>query len=296
MYGVSIRSQFATPYLRTTRKKNPRIVITRSTASLDPTSHLHQQPQDWFAQRLLPDGSTYLRWSGLFEFLISADGRKITARELEQHSSEALFTYLLGQVLSFALVKQGFESLHASATVVDDFSVGFLGDCGQGKSTLLASFLQAGHKQLTDDLLLLQNKSGAIISYPGPPRIKLLPDSARLLGKQSGGAPMNRFVPKVVLPVDAGHFQKIGIQLKTLYLLAAPSRSNRITISRLLPRKALLTLIHSCFNIAVTDAQRLERQFHWANDIASKVEIKQISYPRDLAALPQVRAAILADL
>ena len=296
MYGVSIRSQFATPYLRVSRRKSPRIVITRSAAPLVRTSHSDIQPANWFSQELLADGSTYLRWAGLFEFIISPDGRNIAARELEHHSPEVFSTYLLGQVLSFALVKQGFDSLHASAIVVDGFSVGFLGDCGQGKSTLLASFLQAGNRQLTDDLLLLRNKNDVIISYPGPPRIKLLPDSVPLMGRQLKSVPMNPFVPKVVLSIDAKRFQQTSVPLRALYLLAGPSRSNRIVISTIPPREALLILIKSCFNIAITDAQRLERQFYWATDIVSKVKVGQISYPHSLDALPRVRAAILADL
>jgi hypothetical protein len=38
---------------------------------------LSSSPRDWFECRRLEDRSTYLRWSKLFEFLISADGRTI---------------------------------------------------------------------------------------------------------------------------------------------------------------------------------------------------------------------------
>ena len=43
---------------------------------------------------------------------------------------------MLGQALSFALVKQGFEPLHATVAVVDDEAVAFLGHNAFGKSTL----------------------------------------------------------------------------------------------------------------------------------------------------------------
>ncbi len=62
---------------------------------------------DWFQHARLSDGSVYLEWSGLFEFLVSADGRQIACRELNGASPESFQTYLVGQVLSFALLKQG---------------------------------------------------------------------------------------------------------------------------------------------------------------------------------------------
>src|SRR4029077_15660724 len=119
-----------------------------------------KNPSAWFTQKTFSDGSVYLCWAGLFEFLISADGSKICARELEQASPEVFATYLLGQVLSFALVKQGLDSLHSSAVVVGGSGIGFLGDSGAGNSTLVASFLQAYYKLLTDVLLLLRHAGG----------------------------------------------------------------------------------------------------------------------------------------
>jgi hypothetical protein len=48
--------------------------------------------------------------------------------------------------------------------------------------------------------------------------------------------------------------------------------------------------------MSVIDSERLTRQFAFATNLAVKVSIKAITYPRTLRALPVVRAAILADL
>ena len=87
---------------------------------------------------------------------MSADGRHVAAGHLGNASAESFQSYLLGWVLSFALVKQGYEPLHATAVVVDGKAVAFLGTSGDGKSTLAAAFLHAGHTLLTDDLLLIR--------------------------------------------------------------------------------------------------------------------------------------------
>ena len=291
IYGISIRSHFPIAHCdAVARPRAPRVIIAKSRV---PLAAGEWGPEPWFTQKLLPDGSVYLRWSGLFEFLISANGRRISSRELKDSTPEAFSTYLLGQVLSFGLVKQGLESLHASAIVVDGGSIGFLGDCGQGKSTLLASFLQEGLKQLTDDLLLVRRKRDLIISYPGPLRIKLLPASAFLLGKQAQGVAMNPLVPKMVIPVAAKKFQRTPVPLKALYLLAQGGSSQRIRITAIPHAKALLGLVTNSFNISLKDPPRLERQFRWATEIVSSIPVRQISYPRNYDALPAVRAAIL---
>src|SRR5204863_102769 len=101
------------------------------------------------------------------------------SRRFDGASAESFQVYLLGQALSFALVKQGLEPLHATVVVVDGQGVAFLGDNGYGKSSLAACFLEGGYRLLTDDLLLLKASGGDVLAYPGPPRIKLFPEVAR---------------------------------------------------------------------------------------------------------------------
>src|SRR5262249_15929080 len=136
-------------------------------AAFDSTS------DSWHRYASLPDGTTYVRWDRVGEILVASDGRSITCRRAEGSSAESFQVSMLGQGLSFAPGKQGFEPLHATAVVVGDQAVAFLGESGHGKSSLAACFLEAGHRLLTDDLLLLQEAHGRIIAYPGPPRIKL---------------------------------------------------------------------------------------------------------------------------
>jgi hypothetical protein len=87
-----------------------------------------QDSESWYRFGHLPDRSSYVRWEGVGEFLVSASGERITARQFEQASPESFQVYLLGQALSFALVKCGFEPLHATAVVVNREAVAFLGE------------------------------------------------------------------------------------------------------------------------------------------------------------------------
>ena len=259
--------------------------------------------EEWFRRVELPDGSNYLRWSGLFEFLISPDGRHIACHALSHVSRETFQTYLASQVLSCALLKQGIEPLHATVVVIREQAVAFLGNCGYGKSSLGAAFLQAGHPILTDDMLvtsLPDRRSPAIVAYPGPSRIKLFPDlAATLLGRRRKGARMNPGTNKLIIPLSDREHWGQAVPLRALYVLQppAPSRASRpVAIRPLTPHRACLDLIANTFNTIMTEPARLARQFKWAARLATAVPVKSLSYPRNLSRIPAVMATIQKDL
>ena len=246
------------------------------------------------------DGSIYLRWGELFEFLVSADGLRIGCHPLKAGSLEAFQTYLFGQVLSFALVKQGFEPLHATVIVAHGVAGGFLGTSGDGKSTLAAAFLGAGYRILTDDLLVLRPAASGYLAYPGPPRVKLFPETARvLLGEAVQGSPMNDLGRKTIFPLQDHQYHSVPVPLRALYVLSRrgpASAGHRVRIQTLLGRHPYLALSRYCFNRRIEDRERLRRQFLAGSALASRVPVKVLSYPGNLANLPAVREAVLTDL
>ncbi|MFQ5804457.1 MAG: hypothetical protein ACE5JQ_16325 [Candidatus Methylomirabilales bacterium] len=306
VYGVCVRSVVPLPCPELAVSGNVVVdLISGSTSFFSRVRHeagISSEKGDWFQHASLSDGSDYLQWSDLFEFLVSADGRQIACRELNGASPESFQTYLVGQVLSFALLKQGVEPLHATCVLIDGEAVAFLGDCGYGKSSLGACFLQVGYRLLTDDLLVLKEKGDRFVAYAGPPRIKLFPDIAkRLLGDRVNGTPMNNQTSKVVIPLGQNEtvLPQGVFPLKAIYVLTAPrasSRSPRITIRSLSSRRAFFELIKNTFNTVVVEPQRLERQFHLATQLAARVPVKSLSFPRDLRQISKVRNAILQEV
>lgn len=304
LYGLCVRSQWVLPYFECGEADPPAVELVEGPALLfeEAVREAAGQPSaaEWFQHTCLRDGSNYLRWSELFEFLVSADGCRIAGRPLTHVSFEAFHTYLLGVVLSFSLLKRGLDPLHATAVVVDGRAVGFLGDTGYGKSSLGGAFIQIGYPVLTDDLLVLREGDQGFSAYSGPPRIKLFPEIARnLLGGQVTGIPMNPLTRKLVIPLDRHQSHQAAVPLKTLYVLTRPSasaRSERVTLRRLSQRSAFLALLKNAFNTDIIESERLRRQFLLCTRIASKVPMKLLSYPRSLASLPLVRDAILSDL
>ncbi len=307
LYGVCIRSVVPLPGPKLAGSGKVAIDLFNGSASLFSRARREagispEERGEWFQHARLSDGSDYLQWSELFEFLIAADGRRIACRELNGASPESFQTYLLGQVLSFALLKHGIEPLHSTTVLIDGQAVAFLGDCGYGKSSLGAVFLQAGYCLLTDDLLVLKERGHQFVTYPGPPRIKLFPRIAKtLLGKRVNGIPMNNQTPKLVIPLLENEMVlPQGIfPLKAIYVLTPPParlRSRRITIRALSPRRAFVEVTKNTFNAIVVDPQRLGRQFDLATRLGTRIPVKSLSYPRDLRQISQVRESILQDL
>ena len=254
----------------------------------------------WYRYALLADGSTYVGWQNIGEFLVSGDGRRIACRCETASSFESFQVYMLGQALSFALVKQGLEPLHATVVVVDDHAVAFLGSHAFGKSTLAACFLAAGHRLLTDDLFVMRLLADQALAYPGPARIKLFPRIAsRFFNDTDSGVKMNPDTNKLILPLDERRRFTDPLPLRAIYTLGAPSEGRRqvsVRLESLSPRDAFVELVKSTFNHRLVGRQRLARQFTFMTRLAALMPVKKLLYPRSVDRLEDVRQAVLTDL
>ena len=258
-------------------------------------SALRAHPEPWFTSHVFPNQSAYARWSGLYEFRIDADGSRVACRALEAGDTTVLQNYLFGQALSFALVQQGLEPLHAAAVRIDDVAIGFLGDCAFGKSTLMASFLQAGHRVITDDVLMIDAGDGQPIALPGSGRIKLQPDSARAFLDAARSEPLNAQTSKRSFPLAESRLQRTGVPLTQLYALATPqARKNTTSVSiEPLSRTELFQeLLKNSFNVEILTRERLKRQFACAARLAGLINGYRLEYPDGLHHLPLVRQCI----
>jgi len=303
VYGLSLASTLSLscrragpttrPDVRIMHAPADRFAIARREAAAD-----RRQP-GWFCARRLAGGGVYLRWRGLFEFLVSPEGRRILYRRLEHATAGSFDVYLIGQVLSCSLVALGVEPLHGTASVIDGEAVVFLGDCGAGKSTLGAALLSRGFPVLTDDVVALKRRLGRWLVQPGIPRIKLFPSVAsKLLGSRAEGVPMHHQTPKLVLPLGTGQALGRPVPLRAIYVLSRPvgdARSCRARVEPLLGREAFLGVIRGLFNLIALDRERSANQFALAARLVNDVAVRRLIYPRRLSALSDVCDTLLAD-
>ena len=230
-------------------------------------------------------------------------------------SPQALHVYLLGQVLSFALLKRGIEPLHATAVLIDGQAIAFIGESGAGKSTLAASFLAAGYPLLTDDLLVLRQHEGRLLGFPGMPRIKLYPEAAaEVFPGSSAGIEMNQWTPKRIVPLTEGQYCASPAPLSAIFLIDSESDlgdeegrarggESRLTSGSSSPRvetvssrKAFLELLENTYNPLVDDSRRLRRHFRQLSTLAERIPLAAVRGPRDLSRVGELRDAVLEFL
>jgi hypothetical protein len=74
------------------------------------------------------------------------------------------------------------------------------------------------------------------------------------------------------------------------FLLAIPS--DDISIAPIAPRDALIELVKSGFVLDIADPRALQLNFETLRRLAAQRIVYRLSYPHDLARLPEVRFAI----
>lgn len=293
LYGLTVDSPLPLPGAPSAPGSRANVRI-RPGAARDFSGARFDRP-DWFHYRTTRTGAAHLRWSGLFEFLVSPDGCDIRYRRLGRASDESFATYLLSQVLSFSLLARGRDPLHGTAVRVGGEAVAFLAECGSGKSTLGAAMLARGFPVVTDDLLAVEPRGSSYVAHPGPARIKLFPGAARTLLPGRKGPVMAQGTRKMILSLGRPETVHQPVPLRALYVLAPRSRSQDVRIEPLPRSEALVEIVRASFNLLVSSPARLRSQFRSASRLAAVVPVKRLVYSRSLGGLPEVCDAIAAD-
>ncbi len=265
----------------------------------DAASHVpHEQSSNWAQYAALPDGSSYRRWTDLFEFLVTPDARQIQARTLSHVEDEAMLAYLLVDALSFSMVRLGWEPLHATAVATTRGVAAFAGNSGAGKSTLAAAFVQGGAKLVTDDMLIMTHDGHAWLAQPGPPRIKLYRDmTRRIFGTAERGVPMNAVTEKLIIPLGPEQTVTTPAAVAGLYILNDDgSTTQPPLIERLSPSRAFPRVLANTAGHYPCEPARLRRQLEFASGLVRDVPVRALSYPRKTDEMLHVRDAVLADL
>jgi hypothetical protein len=299
-YGITIRSEWPLGGVPTASRSAVDVEIRSGSPSFLEAAASEAIPQlrdvGWFRHGFLADGSVYLCWRDLFEFVISSDGRTIRGRPLQAATLEAFQVYLLGQALSFSLLRLGFEPLHVTAVEFDEGAVAFTGEPGLGKSSLAAACLAAGARLVTDDVAVIVLGTDPPLVHPGPRRIKLFPKVAdRLVPELSPEAQLNDLTPKLILSVPEARAVQSPTPLSLLYDLRRTS-ARQVTSRALTPRAAFLATMRSAFNLMVTDTERQKIQVRFAADLVERLPIRSLTYRRDIRTVGRVVERVRADI
>ena len=263
-------------------------------------------------------------WFQVARFTIS-HGDRVLVEPVEGYGAAAWRVPLLGSAMAALLEQRGAFVLHAGALIFETGAAAFLGDKGQGKSTLNAALSHAGFPLLNDDVAALQmpdDPADAPLALSGFSQIKLLPDAVRAAtGTDPDQWPVvapeiTDFDKRAFLAPLAPH----GAPLRALFVLQwAPDETNSadtadeahtadevhstdneadngLRLRRLSAQQALAQLIPHTFGarfgVGYLEGERRRTHFLNCARLVSVCPVWELTRPRDLTLLPATIALI----
>lgn len=223
--------------------------------------------------------------------LVAADGQCVALDHPCAFALDdpAISQSVLGPGLLLALALQGSFAFHASAAVLGERAVVFLGDSGAGKSTLAADLDQRwadGWQRLADDVLpVAPAADGGLDAWPEFPQLKLAAEAQYV----AGGSRPERVPVAAIYLLDA----------YSAFTDASASASDiaaAVTITAVSPRDAMLALVAHTMAGRLFAPDLAVRHFAFCAAAAAAVPLKRLRYPRRLEALDAVAQALAADL
>lgn len=243
----------------------------------------------------LADGAWYrLIYSDYTEFLVDRSGKRISSTWTQPFTLDDTATYLLGPVIGFALRLRGTASLHASAVVVDDHAIAFLGDAGAGKSTTAALVVRAGHAALSDDITALDDCGEQFYVQPGYPRLRLWPDSVQSLYGSTEA------LPRITSTWDkrhldlTEHFCDQPTRLSCIYALDNTGDAP-LQLVEVPPHVALMTLVTNSTVNYLLDRSMRAHEFDVLSRVVAHVPVKRLMYNPQTITSAALSAALRHD-
>src|ERR1700688_3352248 len=168
--GITLISEIALPELPLIQQQSatPHPVRVRLGAVANHLSGAVELDPDCFATPT----QYLLNIQGVARYLVTA-GREIVVDLAAAAPALDVRGYLLGSIFVVLCQQRGLLPLHASAIAGKSGVAAFLGNSGQGKSTLAAHLAQRGFRVLADDVCLIDTAQPAAMVIPTAPWLKL---------------------------------------------------------------------------------------------------------------------------
>ncbi len=268
------------------------LIYTSSSPSEgeNPGLNLWRVAKNGFLRVAYPDGT---------QFWLDENRETLWATWPATSSLEETSTYLLGPILGLLLRLRGITCLHASAVSYEGRCIAFLGSAGAGKSTTAAAFARTGHAILSDDIVALVEREGALLAMPAYPHLCLWPDSVSMLYGSPDALP--RFSPnwekrRLALGEGGTRFETRALPLGAIYLIGDRRSENAPCVEAVRPQAALLSLVAETYANKILDREMRAREFELLSGLVTKVPVRRVYPHTDTARLGQLCRTIREDL
>ncbi|MDO8947197.1 MAG: hypothetical protein Q7U88_08570 [Desulfocapsaceae bacterium] len=224
------------------------------------------------------------------------NGIAIDVQAEKNGNADFLKDPILGLAMAMALQQRHNYVLHGSAVAIRDQAALFIGDRGQGKSTLAAGFRSHGYSIMADDVSAIDFSGGVPRVRPGFPKMKLWPDTLEQMGEDPSQYPA--IIPGYdkKLCCLASCFHNHLVPLAAIFVLAT---GPQLSIAKIGFTESILALNSNRMGSGFTKdmpRQLFSRIFDQCAIIAKTVPVFQLTRPRDFTLLSETVKKIAAIL
>lgn len=223
----------------------------------------HREVESWTA----PPG-TLLKVAGGSVFYIAPRGLAIMRVNNSKDMTDLDREILVGPALVLALALRGTWCLHASAVRMGDTTVAFLGDSGQGKSTLASSLVDMNSPDwnlVADDILPVTMDSTGVQVWPRFPQLKLSLDAQ----------------PGLDLPEH--------LPLNRVCVLTQADKDDRPELQLLPQGKAVQVLLSHTAGARLFDPALLAGHLVFCGEVPGQIPVYRLAYPHRRNALLEIK-------
>ncbi|MEH2253628.1 hypothetical protein [Nostoc sp.] len=274
-----------------------------------PPSAWQPSPKHPLLKTATLDEGTYLLLSFIgdeqayAEFVINPSGEQVWMAVGEGANQRFVDSLLLGIVLGCILRIRGVTCLHGNVVIVENQGIAILGAKGAGKSTTTAALLQHGMRLLADDVATLSEQKNTFLVQPGYPGLRLHEDVAtQLYGSYKH---LEVLTPKpeiwpakrnLYLSNAQELFLKIPVYLAAIYILEKRNPNlQSVSIEPVSLTTGLFYLMQNTYVDWMLNQTEQKNELQLLSRLVSKVPVRRVYRPDNLAMLPQLCEAIIND-
>jgi hypothetical protein len=286
-FGFEIRSTMSFEYLREGRGEPLWVTVESVSARPSPEDLIVEYvptPDRPLEGRLYGRNGKFLLWAGGAAsgwYSIDPGAPSVTVPETDDALRREERLWSIPAVLCF--LHRGDLPLHAAAVETDGSAVVLAAPRTFGKTTLAAAVVASGGRLLTEDVCCTRLDTEPSI-VPGPAMLRVRPDLAEYLeltfGEEAG--PRDDRVHVSVNHEHRGDCSPVPIRA----LVMLREAEEGVTLDRVAPEEALRDLWGLIFKLPGEAAYR--RGFAALTDLAARVPLWNVSYPRRLDYLPAI--------
>lgn len=217
------------------------------------------------------------------------DGRRIDVFP-DRWADRGLVAHVVRSIaLAVALHQRGRVLLHGSSFASNGQGICLVGPSGAGKSTALASALARGGSMISDGMTVLERIEDGFRAWPGPPELKLLPDTMEHMGARPEAFPK-------VLPVGTKRLYPAGgravrdpVPLTRILLL---SDGHEEQAEELSPSERLFGLLNNAYLAEYVSLSSQPALLQRVAPVANAIPVQRLTRRRGLEHVSSLLNAI----